>query len=385
MHDFAEFVVVLALGVLGGGFVLTIGIVARNTFKSLHLFRPAHLLYAMALLGSAAALGKAGVAVGCVILLGWLGVLTSQSRRETLACAVVNLLVALCLGSLLWFVVPRGLRTVGRMNCLCHLKQLTLALHNYHDVHGELPPAYVADEAGRPKHSWRVLLLPYIEQRELYERYNFDEPWDGPNNSRLLRSMPESFRCPSTSRQGEPRAGYLAVVGSRTTWPGARGRKFDEFVDGLSSTILIVEASESQPLWTEPKDFSFDEAAQLMTTELKIAAAHTDETLFYEFFAGRNVGMADGAVGLIGQDFPPKIWRSALLTDDGAGLPVDWAKSHSQKPGRLKWGNLLRFSLFLLFSLLPLAKRPSPSQRVGIGRPDTRPGKDSSPHRQIRL
>lgn len=61
MHDFAEFVVVLALGVLGGGFVLTIGIVARNTFKSLHLFRPAHLLYAMALLGSAAALGKAGV------------------------------------------------------------------------------------------------------------------------------------------------------------------------------------------------------------------------------------------------------------------------------------------------------------------------------------
>src|SRR4051812_10595310 len=74
--------------------------------------------------------------------------------------------------------------------CLGHLKEIGIALHNYHADYGVFPPAYVADASGRPLHSWRVLILPYLEQKPLYNRYNFSEPWDGPNNRRLASQMP---------------------------------------------------------------------------------------------------------------------------------------------------------------------------------------------------
>jgi uncharacterized protein DUF1559 len=68
-----------------------------------------------------------------------------------------------------------------------------VAVATYHDTYGTLPPAYIADAEGKPLHSWRVLLLPFLEQRELYEQYDFDEPWDGPNNRKLLAQRPSVF------------------------------------------------------------------------------------------------------------------------------------------------------------------------------------------------
>ena len=79
--------------------------------------------------------------------------------------------------------------------CKMNLKLLAIALHNYHDTYGAFPPAYVADASGKPMHSWRVLILPHMEQLALYERYNFNEPWDGPNNILLANEMPDIFRC----------------------------------------------------------------------------------------------------------------------------------------------------------------------------------------------
>src|SRR5262245_23505539 len=71
-----------------------------------------------------------------------------------------------------------------------NLKQIGLALHAFHDVHQHLPPAFVTGPDNRPWHSWRVLLLPFIDQAALYTRYKFDEPWDGPGNRTLLYEMP---------------------------------------------------------------------------------------------------------------------------------------------------------------------------------------------------
>ena len=69
-------------------------------------------------------------------------------------------------------------------------------MHDYHGKNKHFAPAYVADENGKPMHSWRVLLLPMLEQQALYESYDFDEPWNGPNNSRLLAQTPPSYQCP---------------------------------------------------------------------------------------------------------------------------------------------------------------------------------------------
>jgi hypothetical protein len=90
-----------------------------------------------------------------------------------------------------------GQGAARRMVCSNNLKQLGLALHNYHQTYGCFPPAYVADEDGRPMHhSWRVLVLPFLEQQQLYDQYRFDEPWDGPNNRKLAENVISIFHCP---------------------------------------------------------------------------------------------------------------------------------------------------------------------------------------------
>jgi hypothetical protein len=83
------------------------------------------------------------------------------------------------------FFLPLNARQDGthRDYCRRQLRHIAIALQNYHDVHGQLPPAYLPDSRGRPMHSWRVLLLPFLEMQALYDQYDFNEPWDGPNNS----------------------------------------------------------------------------------------------------------------------------------------------------------------------------------------------------------
>jgi hypothetical protein len=103
------------------------------------------------------------------------------------------LVVIAIIAVLIAFLLPavRSARGAAyRSHCSSNLKQIALALHNYHDTFGAFPPAYVADESGKPMHSWRVLILPFLESSPLYDKYRFDEPWDGPNNRQLLKHMP---------------------------------------------------------------------------------------------------------------------------------------------------------------------------------------------------
>ena len=108
------------------------------------------------------------------------------------------------------------------MQCSNHLKQIGLALQNYHDAYGSFPPAYMADADGKPIHSWRVLILPYLEQKALYDKYSFDEPWDGPNNSQLHEAAISAYICPSRPGNSRTDTSFVAVVGAQTAWPGEK-------------------------------------------------------------------------------------------------------------------------------------------------------------------
>jgi hypothetical protein len=135
------------------------------------------------------------------------------------------------------------------------LNQLTLAFHNYHDVYGCLPPAYIADEDGTPLHSWRVLILPYIDGKDLYDAYDFSEPWNGPNNSRLAHRMSQIFHCPSEPKS-DSLTNYVVIVGEDTPFPGARSTSFEDFRDGMGNTILLAEIANSDISWLEPRDLN---------------------------------------------------------------------------------------------------------------------------------
>ena len=133
-----------------------------------------------------------------------------------------------------------------------------MAVANYHEAYGCFPPAYVADRNGKPMHSWRVLILPFLEQHEIYNAYHFDEPWNGPNNRKLasrigniyLRSGLDSNQIQTTS--------FVAVVGPQTMWPGSEPRSSKDLGDGTRDTLMVVEVPDGQFFWMEPTDLEFD-------------------------------------------------------------------------------------------------------------------------------
>lgn len=104
------------------------------------------------------------------------------------------LLPAIFGGAWIW----QGFQAEQHRNlCRSHLQQIGISLHQYHDTYGSFPPAYVKGPDGEPWHSWRVLLLPDLGYEELYARYRFDQPWDGPVNRQLADEVPTVYQCPA--------------------------------------------------------------------------------------------------------------------------------------------------------------------------------------------
>lgn len=106
-------------------------------------------------------------------------------------------------------------------------------------------------------HSWRVLILPYIEGGELAAKYRFDEPWDGPNNRLLASRMPRVFAFHTEKRPGNTTTNYVAVVGDETAWPTNGKCSIRDATDGTTTTILLVENRGLNIHWLEPRDLSF--------------------------------------------------------------------------------------------------------------------------------
>ena len=151
--------------------------------------------------------------------------------------------------------VRNARRNAITVNAQSPLNQLLLALHNYHDVHGRFPPAYLADVDGTPMHSWRVLILPYIEQRSLYDAYDFAEPWNGPNNSKLINRMPPIYGSPSED-ESPTFTNMVAVTGAGTAFPNGASTCLADFVDGPENTILLTEIVNSRVPWLQPRDIN---------------------------------------------------------------------------------------------------------------------------------
>src|SRR5579863_7317837 len=97
------------------------------------------------------------------------------------------------LGLIVWPAIIKQRRAAALAESKQHLKQLGVALHQYHDAYGCFPPAYVMGNDGKPWHSWRVLLLPFLDQKPLYDRYRFDEPWNGTHNRDLHLLRPRVY------------------------------------------------------------------------------------------------------------------------------------------------------------------------------------------------
>jgi len=256
---------------------------------------------------------------------------------------------------------------IKRLVCESTLKKIGRALHNYHDAYGCFPPAYVADAEGKPMHSWRVLLLPYLEEDALYQKYCFDEPWDGPSNRTLAATAPSCYRCCSAeiAEPGSPQVThYVAVTGPGTAWPGAQTTQLKDCHDGASKTILLVEIAGSDIAWSEPRDVTLEEVLSEGGATRHIPSSHHCVGRTYFFFntyplAG-NVLMVDGSCGCAARQ--PTRDELALLLSIGGGDSLEPRAASGWRGNtlfeRLDWSRVIGFAL-LMVSLLLLVSRQS--------------------------
>jgi Protein of unknown function (DUF1559) len=155
----------------------------------------------------------------------------------------------------------RGTReAVRRTQCKNNLKQIAVALHEYHDVYEAFPPAVVRDTDGKPLHSWRTLILPFIDQQALYNSIDLSKPWDAPINQKARETNVSEFRCPSVSSSlPDGSTTYLAVVGEHGALHPSLPRRFKEITDGTPKTLLVVELTPDRAIpWMQPSDMDVE-------------------------------------------------------------------------------------------------------------------------------
>jgi hypothetical protein len=209
-----------------------------------------------------------------------------------------------------------------------NLKQIGLAMHNYaSDNAGQrFPPAASRDKNGRLLLSWRVLLLPYLDQSELFKEFHLDEPWDSPHNLTLLPRMPKVYTTRAERRVPNP-AGttvYQVFVGPDTPFEIAMGPKLPtDFKGTISGTILVVEGGEAVP-WTKPQDIDYDPNKPLP----KLGGVYTGPGRFRLLpssrLEGTYVGMADGSARFVDASMPEHAWRWAISRSIQEPQPREW-------------------------------------------------------------
>jgi prepilin-type processing-associated H-X9-DG protein len=204
--------------------------------------------------------------------------------------------------------------------CVANLRQIGVAMQAYEAKCGCYPPAFLPDKNGKPQHSWRVLILPFLGQQKLYAKYRFDEPWDSPHNAALAPQMPAVFGCPS-QRANCMKTGYAMLVGPHAITDGPTPRRKCDIKGKLKNTAIVAEAGLEDIPWMEPRDLdttkmTFEINATTRTpredTSVEISSCHPGKA---------NVLFCDGSVRTLSSDSVNPKQLQTLTTVDGE-VPV---------------------------------------------------------------
>ena len=221
------------------------------------------------------------------------------------ALSAVALVVIGCAG-VGWFALRSsmaGARTAaGRMRSMNNLKMIAIAMHNYHDMYQELPPAVVKDAEGKPLYSGMVLLLPFLEQEHLFRQYDLSKPWNAPENQVLSAMDIPVFKNPASPSHSAGSTDYLFVGGPQSLLDSGQKASFASCQDGTSNTIVFVEVRGNTRAWAEPQVWTPDQPLDSDTPNVVLAAT------------------ADGAVHALNKNTPQQ--QLILLSNPRDGTPV---------------------------------------------------------------
>jgi hypothetical protein len=224
--------------------------------------------------------------------------------------AVSSLMVLPIMIALLLPAVQAAREAARRNQSIYNMKTILLAQHNYKDSHGGFP-APGGDVGAGSQLSWRVHILPYLEQQALYDQFHLDEPWDSEHNRALIARMPDVFRNPNGNLPPGITS-YLLVTGPSTAFRDADASpRMQDFADGMSNTIMVVEADPDQAVeWTKPQDWQYD--PNNPTRGLGSLRHH-----------GFLAGYADGHVLFIDSSLDPVVLKAMMTPAGGEVLQAN--------------------------------------------------------------
>lgn len=200
-----------------------------------------------------------------------------------------------------------------------NLKQIALAFHNFHDVYQHFVDDDGHQQKGKGNLSWRVHLLPFLDEAALYQEFNFEESWDSKNNKALIPRMPQVFLSNGIEEKGKTCVHVLTSDGA--LFDGNVAPRMRDITDGTSNTLLtVVSGAEKASIWTKPGGLELKKGAPIKTL------GDFGDTLF--------VGVADGSVRILPGDLAATTFQ-ALATRAGGEVIGDLTAGNGQKSGRL--------------------------------------------------
>lgn len=230
--------------------------------------------------------------------------LKCEASRRMKGFTLIELLVILAIiGIAIALLLPatRSARPAAyRSQCNNNLKQIALALISYEADYHALPPAFTVDAEGKPLHSWRTLILPYLEQKPLYERIDLAKAWDDPANAAIGQVSVPPYRCPAADCPANHTL-YLAIVAKNSCLCPTQPRALSEITDERGETLMVVEADLPHAVpWMAPKDA--DEKL-LLSFRAESALAH---------IGGMNVAFADASTRFLASELSDNVWRALI-------------------------------------------------------------------------
>jgi len=229
-----------------------------------------------------------------------------ESFPEVSSPGVAGVMVGLLLPA-----VQASREAARRSQCVNHLKQMGLAMFNFHSTENHFPAAAIADKDGKPLLSWRVAILPFLDQKALYEKFKLDEPWDSEHNKPLLAEMPDVFKCPTRQGAKDGETCYCVFTGENTPFDTSNGPLLANITDGTSNTLRVVESGTPVP-WTKPDDLAFDPESKL--PNFGATSSHP---------GGFNALFMDGSVRFIKNSINQLILKALISPHGGEVINAD--------------------------------------------------------------
>lgn len=245
----------------------------------------------------------------------WSGVRTVRRAVAVLAALLIIgsvALVTLRYGS-------QGIQTMQenrmRGQCIRNLERIAKAMNAYAKDYGSYPPPVTVAADGRPMHSWRVLILPYLGYQEMYDRFDLEQSWDSMANQEVAMEMPAEYRSPALTAMTGVETSYTLVTGTGTLFPPTGPLGPSDVTDDPAKTLLVVESVRLLSLgmqWTDPADLEIGSLSLSIGTDL---GGNHD--------GGATAAMVDGRGYFLPDALDPSVVRALLTPRGGEGLPDD--------------------------------------------------------------